>query len=231
MCEFIISIIKISVTIFLFINIFKVLSDTKHDAFQQPFAPGEKEILFYTKETNPLLNPAEISIKCEMYQNSIMSPKVSKLGEVFDLNIELIHEKIGRLLILVGLSFIFLVFYFICYIISIRRRSTSFACLSCIMILVSISFAVAMFVLLYKLIVIFYKSDMKNFIEFMKCKNVNRAGFGNYLYAEDLYEHFIWFVITNFIHIFLNLSTSSNNKNEQSSTTENNQDIELTENI
>ena len=232
MCEIIISIVKLSVTIFLFINIFKILSDTNHDAFQKPFAIGEKETLFYTKETNPLVIPSEIGIKCEMYQNAIMNPKVSKLGEVFNLNIELIHDQIGRLLIVVVLSFVFLVFYIICFLIAIKKKSVTLGCLSCLMILASVSFAVAIFVLLYKLIIIFYKSDMKQFIEFLKCKNVNRAGFANYLYAEKLYDHFIMFVITSIIHIFFNISSSQNiNKNAQSSTTDNTQEIELTENL
>ena len=97
------------------------------------------------------------------------------------------------------------------------------------MMLASISFAVVIFVLLYKLIIIFYKSDMKQFVEFLKCKNVNHVGFANYLYAENLYDHFIMFFIASIIDIFFNITSNQNiNKNEQSSTTNNTQEIELT---
>ena len=197
-------------------EITEVFSDTNYDAFQQPFTSGEKEILFYTKDTNPSINPSRINIKCQMYQNAIMNPKISKLGQIFNLNIELIHEKITSILIIIGLLLIMVGFYFICLKISIRRQNTSIRWLILILIIGGFILVIAMFILLYKVIAIFYKSDMIQFIEFMNCKNVNRDGFGNYLYAENLYGHFIWFVIMIFLHIIVNVVPSQNNKNEQS---------------
>ena len=70
---------------------------------------------------------------------------------------------------------------------------------------------------------------MKQFVEFLKCKNVNHVRFANYLYAENLYDHFIIFYIASIIDIFFNITSTQNiNKNEQSSTTNNTQEIELT---
>ena len=170
-----------------------------------------------------------------MYQNAIMNQKISKLGQIFNLNIELIHEKITSILIIIGLLLIMVGFYFICLKISIRRQNTSIGWLILILIIGGFILVITMFILLYKVIAIFYKSDMIQFIEFMKCKNVNRDGFGNYLYAENLYGHFIWFVIMSFLHIIVNVVPSQNDKNEQSSTTNNNQDnnqyVELVENV
>ena len=115
MCDYIKSIISIGLSILVFISIFQILSDTKHDEFQQPFSIGEKEKMFYGSNTNPLIDSSIVSIKCEMYQNTIMDPKVSKMGEVFNLNMKLIHDKIKSLLIVEIFAFVFLVFFFNLY--------------------------------------------------------------------------------------------------------------------
>ena len=230
MCDYIRSIISIGFSILIFVSIFQILSDTKNDAFEQQISLGEKEKMFYGTNTNPLIDFSIIGIKCEMYQNIIMDPKISKMGEVFNLNIKLIHDKIYSILIVEVLAFVFLVFYFICMIISVKNKSLSLACLSCIMIIASIGFSVANFIYLYKVIMIFYHSDMNQFMEFLKCKNINRDGFEKYLYAEELNNHFTRFVILSVIHILWNLSSSQpNKKNEESQG--NNNDIELTENL
>ena len=231
MCKYIKSIISLTLSILLFISIFHVISDTKHDQFQQPFSKGEKELMFYTKETNPLINYFQIGIKCQMYQDAIMNPKVTKMSDVFNLNIGLIHDKAGSLLIVIILCLVFLVFFFVCAVISVKIKSLSLICLSLILVLASVGFNIANFVLLYKVTKIFYSSDMNQFIEFLKCQNVNRDGFSKYLYAEDLYKHFNIFVILNIIYILWNLSSSqSEKKNEQAQTNNNTGDIELTEN-
>ena len=231
MCEFIKSIIGLSITILLFISIFHILSYTKADLSQERFSKGEKDNFFYTKDSNPLINFYDIGFKCEMYQNAIMNPKTEKLGDIFKLNIKLINEKINSLLIVVILSFVFLVFYLVCLAISISKKSLSFVCLSCIMIIVSVGFSVANFILLYKVIMDFYNSDMNQFMEFLKCKNVNREGFIKYLYVEDLYYHFKRFVFLSVIHILWNLSSNKiEKKEEQSQTNTNTQAIELVEN-
>ena len=120
MCDYIRSIISIGFSILIFVSIFQILSDTKNDAFEQQISLGEKEKMFYGTNTNPLIDSSIIGIKCEMYQNIIMDPKISKMGEVFNLNINLIHDKIYSLLIVEVLAFVFLVFYFICMIISVK---------------------------------------------------------------------------------------------------------------
>ena len=231
MCDYIKSIISICLSILVFISIFQILSDTKNDEFQQPFSIGEKEKMFYGSNTNPLIDSSIVSIKCEMYQNTIMDPKVSKMGEVFNLNMKLIHDKIKSLLIVEIFAFVFLVFFLICMIISVKAKSLSLVCLSCIMMIASIGFTIANFIYLYRVIVIFYNSDMNQFMEFLKCKNINRDGFDKYLYAEDLYKHFTRFVILNIIHILWNLSSSQSDKKNEGTQGNITQDIELTENL
>ena len=228
MKECIYSILRFALTIFIWVTIFRILSDTRYDAFQQPFASGEKEILFNNKVTNPLVSSPEVNIKCEMYQNIIMNPKVSKLGDIFNLNIKLIHDNIESLLI-VTLCEVLLLFSSICIIILSRNNFNS---LSCIITLMKLSLGIANLVLLNKVFFIFYKSNINQFMEFLQCKNINRPGFGNYLYAEDLYEHFASFVIANIIDIYLKIIFSENNKKTaESSLTNNDQYIEMTENI
>ena len=231
MCEFIKSIIGLSITILLFISIFHILSYTKADLSQERFSKGEKDNFFYTKDSNPLINFYDIGFKCEMYQNAIMNPKTEKLGDIFKLNIKLINEKINSLLIVVILSFVFLVFYLVCLAISISKKSLSFVCLSCIMIIVSVGFSVANFILLYKVIMDFYNSDMNQFMEFLKCKNVNREGFIKYLYVEDLHKNIATFIIYSIIQIIWNLGSNQNTNNNSQSRNNNDDAIELSENF
>ena len=82
------------------IYLFKIRSDTNNNIFQQIIEPSMKEKFFYSINTTPAVNPAEVSIKCELYQNAIMNPKLTKLGDLFDLNIEDIHSKANLLPIL-----------------------------------------------------------------------------------------------------------------------------------
>ena len=231
MCNIIKSLISITIVVLLFISIFHILSLTKVDLFQQPFSVGEKGSLFYETDNNPFLKSKDLGIKCNMYTKTIMDPNVTKLGDVFDLDIKLLHEKVGTLLILVILAFVMFVFYIVCMIIAAKNKSLSGICLSCLLIITSIAFCIAYFVFLFKTIVVFYQSDINQFLKFLKCKNVNRDGFMKYLFVEDLYYYFKLFVFLSIIHILWNLSSSQPEKNNNQSNSTNNQDIELTENL
>lgn len=231
MCNFIKSSIGILLSIAVLYQILKIKSATEKNPFVQELSPEDKAKFFISPDANPLINPSEIGIKCRMYQNAIMDPSVTKLGDLFDLNIEQIHQKIRTLLIISILSFVFLIFSLICMLYTLKKQSVGLICLSCIMLVASIIFAVANFVLMYKLLVIFYYSDMNKFIEFLKCKNVYRDGLNDYLFVEDLHSHVGYFIAFSVIQILWNLSTSKSNDNGKKEENNGNAAVELSENF
>ena len=225
MCKRIRSILNFSLLLAVIVLVFLIRSDTSKNYFNEQLTQEEKNIFFYNTETNPLLQPSEIGIKCQMYQNIIMDERVTKLGDVFNLNIELIHDKTTALLILWISCLIFTIFCMICFFANIRTQNVTIICLSCCMLIGSFIFAIANFILLYKLILAFYYSDMNQFVQFLKCRNVVREGFSKYLYIEDLHYHIALFILCSIVQMGMQLN--NNNNNDENRRERNNNDVEL----
>lgn len=224
MCKRIRSILNFSLLLAVIVLVFLIRSDTSKNYFNEQLTQEEKNIFFYNTETNPLLQPSEIGIKCQMYQNIIMDERVTKLGDVFNLNIELIHDKTTALLILWISCLIFTIFCMICFFANIRTQNVTIICLSCCMLIGSFIFAIANFILLYKLILAFYYSDMNQFVQFLKCRNVVREGFSKYLYIEDLHYHIALFILCSIVQMGMQLSNNNKDENRRE---RNNNDSEL----
>ena len=224
MCKRIRSILNFSLLLAVIVLVFLIRSDTSKNYFNEQLTQEEKNIFFYNTETNPLLQPSEIGIKCQMYQNIILDERVTKLGDVFNLNIELIHDKTTALLILWISCLIFTIFCMICFFANIRTQNVTIICLSCCMLIGSFIFAIANFILLYKLILAFYYSDMNQFVQFLKCRNVVREGFSKYLYIEDLHYHIALFILCSIVQMGMQLSNNNNDENRRE---RNNNDVEL----
>ena len=224
MCKHIRSILNFSLLLAVIVLVFVIRSDTSKNYFNEQLTQEEKNIFFYNTETNPLLQPSEIGIKCQMYQNIIMDKRVTTLGDVFNLNIELIHDKTTALLILWISCLIFTIFCMICFFANIRTQNVTIICLSCCMLIGSFIFAIANFILLYKLILAFYYSDMNQFVQFLKCRNVVREGFSKYLYIEDLHYHIALFILCSIVQMGMQLSNNNNDENRRE---RNNNDVEL----
>ena len=224
MCKHIRSILNFSLLLAVIVLVFLIRSDTSKNYFNEQLTQEEKNIFFYNTETNPLLQPSEIGIKCQMYQNIIMDKRVTTLGDVFNLNIELIHDKTTALLILWISCLIFTIFCMICFFANIRTQNVTIICLSCCMLIGSFIFAIANFILLYKLILAFYYSDMNQFVQFLKCRNVVREGFSKYLYIEDLHYHIALFILCSIVQMGMQLSNNNKDENRRE---RNNNDVEL----
>ena len=224
MCKRIRSILNFSLLLTVIVLVFLIRSDTSKNYFNEQLTQEEKNIFFYNTETNPLLQPSEIGIKCQMYQNIILDERVTKLGDVFNLNIELIHDKTTALLILWISCLIFTIFCMICFFANIRTQNVTIICLSCCMLIGSFIFAIANFILLYKLILAFYYSDMNQFVQFLKCRNVVREGFIKYLYIEDLHYHIALFILCSIVQMGMQVSNNNNDENRRE---RNNNDVEL----
>ena len=92
------------------------------------------------------------------------------------------------------------------------------------MLIGSFIFAIANFILLYKLILAFYYSDMNQFVQFLKCRNVVREGFSKYLYIEDLHYHIALFILCSIVQMGMQVSNNNNDENRRE---RNNNDVEL----
>ncbi len=203
------SVFGLGLSIATLVYLFNIRSDTQIDTFQQPFQPGQKDKLF-TFFSN--ITSADIGIKCELYEEAILSPKVKKLGDVFYLNIESIHTKSTQLLILYIVVIIALFLTILSMYCLEATQSFGALCFACLIILGNFALLILNFVLSVLMVLSFYKGDTQRFVDYLSCANVNRDEFGNYLFAEKLNKDFKIFIILNLISLFLNYNSSRDQK-------------------
>ena len=198
------SFIGLIISIIALVYLFKIRLDTKEDIFQKPIDQTLKGKFFYSTNTTPSVNPAEVGIKCELYQEAIMNPKVTKLGDFFNLNIENIHSKATILLVIFILSIIMLFLTILALYLLSQTKSLLFIFLSCILSLGNVAIIICNIVTTILFFLSYYNGDTYRFVEFLSCKNVNKNEFGSYLFAEKLKKHFTVFVVLNIINLFIN---------------------------
>ena len=208
--------IGLLISIIAMIYLFKIRSDTNNNIFQQIIEPSMKEKFFYSINTTPAVNPAEVSIKCELYQNAIMNPKLTKLGDLFDLNIEDIHSKANLLLLFAILAIISMLLTVFSLVLLEKIQSYFYICLIIILAFGIMILGFSNLVLTILFFFSFYNGDTNKFVEFLSCKNVNRNEFSDYLFAEKLKKDFTIFVIFNIINSLINSKMNQNkNSNRQ----------------
>ena len=208
--------IGLLISIIAMIFLFKIRSDTNNNIFQQIIEPSMKEKFFYSINTTPAVNPAEVSIKCELYQNAIMNPKLTKLGDLFDLNIEDIHSKANLLLLFAILAIISMLLTVFSLVLLEKMQSYFYICLIIILAFGIMVLGFSNLVLTILFFFSFYNGDTNKFVEFLSCKNVNRNEFSDYLFAEKLKKDFTIFVIFNIINSLINSKMNQNkNSNRQ----------------
>ena len=203
------SVLGLGLSIATLVYLFNIRADTQVDTFQQPFQPGQKDKL-YTFFSN--ITSADIGIKCELYEEAILSPKVKKLGDVFYLNIESIHTKSTQLLILYIVVIVALFLTILSMYCLEATQSFGALCFACLIILGNFAILILNFVLSVLMVLSFYKGDTQRFVDYLSCANVNRDEFGNYLFAEKLNKDFKIFIILNLISLFLNYNSSRDQK-------------------
>ena len=210
------SLIGLVFSILSLVYLFKIRSDTNNNIFQQIIEPSMKEKFFYSINTTPAVNPAEVSIKCELYQNAIMNPKLTKLGDLFDLNIEDIHSKANLLLLFAILAIISMLLTVFSLVLLEKIQSYFYICLIIILAFGIMVLGFSNLVLTILFFFSFYNGDTNKFVEFLSCKNVNRNEFSDYLFAEKLKKDFTIFVIFNIINSLINSKMNQNkNSNRQ----------------
>ena len=97
-----------------------------------------------------------------------MDEKVTKLGDVSNLNIELIHDKATSLIVICLLIFLlsFLGGFCFAFALNFQNKAILYICLVTFMISLFAS-CIAFFISFYKLILAFYYSDMNEFVQFL----------------------------------------------------------------
>ena len=203
------SIFGLIISISTLVYLFKINADTKIDAFQQPFKPGEKD-KFFTFYTN--ITSADIGMNCELYGEAILNSKVHKLGDVFYLNIENIHTKSSQLIFL---FFLFIISQILTLFVIFSLPKTNSLLVPCLAFFIILGNAISFilnFVFFILMALSFYKGDTYRFVKFLDCVNINREEFGNYKFAEKLSKDFKIFMILNIISFYFNLDINKNVK-------------------
>ena len=203
-------------TFFALAYLLKVFVDTKIDTFQQPINPREKEMFFI----DPALNTNQAlryDQQCQMYQNLIMNPNTQKLGDVFNLSIDTMHNLSFYLLIV---NLIILCFYLIVIIssviIDISPNNGYIAIYvifasSCITIIgMILGFILFAFMLYY-----YIGSDARAYSGFLSCRNVNYPGFDKFKIVKTFNFDFIVFSTLNIISMFCSFYSYRSKKNAQ----------------
>ena len=224
MCSRIIPLFGFIISICSIVYLFKLRSDTKEDLFQQQIEIGKKEKLFYQMNLSSIALTDKL-IKCELYQEAIMNPKVNKLGVIFNLNIENIHKRATQLIIIFILVIVFLFLPLLMLYLYAKTKSAVIFVLAYIILLANFVLYFVNFIITIFLVVDFYKGDTYRFLDFLECKNVNKDELNNYLFAKKLKNDFIIFIILNIVSSMMNYKSNefapSNNRqrrrqNEQS---------------
>ena len=224
MCSRIIHLFGFIISICSIVYLFKLRSDTKEDLFQQQIEIGKKEKLFYQMNFSSIALTDKL-IKCELYQEAIMNPKVNKLGVIFNLNIENIHKRATQLIIIFILVIVFLFLPLLMLYLYAKTKSAVIFVLAYIILLANFVLYFVNFIITIFLVVDFYKGDTYRFLDFLECKNVNKDELNNYLFAKKLKNDFIIFIILNIVSSMMNYKSNefapSNNRqrrrqNEQS---------------
>ena len=203
----ILSLLGFIISICSIVFLFKLRADSKLDTFKQPFEIGEKEKLFNSQNISSITS-SEFGIKCELYQEAIMSSKVDKLGLVFNLNVENIHKRTTQLVIIFALQILFIVLLIILLVLIAKTESLMAIFLLTITIIGNYALYIANFVITILLVLAFYKGDAHKFVDFLSCKNINTEEFSKYSFAKKLQKDFTIFFILNIVSIFLNYQTS-----------------------
>ena len=192
--------LNILLLIIAYIYLFNVYKDTEKDPSKTKFGFGEKENFFKATNRIPGL---QFGNDCYYYQDLIMEPKIQKLEDFFEFNIESIHN--GSIIL-----FIFL-FYFalVLSIASLNILTLGLAfifpnfskiiplCVKTLFLLKSFercSGCVNVIAFIYT-VRSYFSSDINSYCDFLSCDNVNIEGFKKYKSVENLKYDFIHFMV------------------------------------
>ena len=215
MCKSILHLVNVIATITAFVYLIKIYYDTKIDVFQQKIVVGEKENYFI----DPAQNPNQLlkyEPQCQIYEKKIMEPNTQKLGDVFKLNMGIVHTRIA-IILFINISILIFLLIFILAIVLIKLIPTIGTIFGIFILVFSIVMYIAMIVsniIFILLIYSYYSGDTNTYNNFLSCKNVNYDGFSRYRIVEKFRYDFKYFMIFNIISLILNFTLNRNNNTE-----------------
>ena len=207
------------ITIILFLLqlyfLFKIYSYSKRDPFEYEIKQNEKENYFIGTDINKDLNIYDDK-QCITYQNLIMDKKTKKLGDVFYLNLNVIHSRLTGLLVITIFNIVCLIIMLLIIIIIKFISSAAYCCLIIIAIIKYCLDINGTLILCYFILFLydFYHGEINTYIDFLSCPNVNSLGFRRYRIIELFkynYEGYIIMIIINFIFSCIKACTKENN--------------------
>ena len=171
-------------------------------------------MFFVDPASNPNKRNFRDGQECQTYQNLIMDPKTTKLGDVFNLKVVSIHNRAFELLILN-------IFIILAYLI-ILLGAEIIKCIpgielimSIVMYAAGIAIYIAMPLMTLGFILIlyfFFSSDSGEYKRFLECRNVDYLGFARFRDAEALRSDFYFYLFCNLIPLLLGYSADKPKK-------------------
>jgi len=160
--------------------------------------------------------------QCKSYETQIKAGD-KKLNEVFKLNISGIHEMATGLIALVVISFavLALILFLSCGAMCgtlCCGESAMLILVPCIPVMIIVGFGsgITNLVLFIILCVRYYGGDTGAYVEFLECKNVNRAKFNEkFKDIEQLKSDFTVFMVLHIIYLVLNFCSSGSSSQKK----------------
>ena len=210
-----ITIITTIIFLLQFYFLFKIYSYSKRDPFEYEIKQNEKENYFIDTDINKDLNIYDDK-ECITYQNLIMDKKAKKLGDVFYLNLNVIHSRLTGLLVITIFNIVCLIIMLLIIIIIKFISSAAYCCLIIVAIIKYCLDINGILILCYFILFLcdFYHGDINTYIDFLSCPNVNSLGFRRYRIIELFkynYEGYILMIIINCIFSCIKACTKENN--------------------
>ena len=193
MLKGLVRIIYIIITILTFVYLIKVYNDTKTDPLQDNLDVEEKKKFFkYIAQYEEEMNTFEI--KCKKYQDFILESEITKLGDIFHLNIWTIHFC-SYIIIFIFIFHISLTLLVPC--LKECAKATNDLIIGLLFSSlrdINLGLPTANFVIIIFMINSFYNGDINTYYDFISCDNVNYDKFEKYRSVENLKINFWMFM-------------------------------------
>ena len=182
----------------------------------------EKQILSGCINITPNKNIEKKSLQylmvqneCYMIQYEIMKEN-KKLEQIFILKTEKIHDYALSLLIVIFIDFILtIILMIICTYFPFLLRIQNMIYILCTLGGIFYGLNFLNLYLFFLFCVTYFNDDTKDYLDFLKCNNVNKNGFRKYSFIENLKFHFNIFMVINILYLIIWIYKRSRNKNRR----------------
>ena len=200
MLKGLVSILYIIITILTLVYLIRVYNDTKTDPLKENFGFEEKKKIFkYIAQYEEEMTSQEYN--CKKYQDFILEPEITKLEDIFHLNILTIHFC----------SFIILFIYLFQISMTLllpcikgcaqSLNNWIIALLFSSLKEINYGLSTANFIFFIVSVNYFYNGDINTYCNFLACDNVNYEKFEKYRIVENINNNFWMFMCLQIVSI------------------------------